>query len=120
MPKSFEETKQELLISMRNRRGYAEASKVANQAQARLRETKDPQKVAQEFAAVANMTTAQMVRETPYIKPDDDVPEIGRNQQFEAAIANLNNPIDVGEPTGIRGGFAVPMLVGMMVTLWLR
>lgn len=111
VPKSFEETKQELLISMRNRRGYAEASKVANQAQARLRETKDPQKVAQEFAAVANMTTAQMVRETPYIKPDDDVPEIGRNQQFEAAIANLNNPNDVGEPTGIRGGFAVPMLV---------
>nr|MBA3356051.1 hypothetical protein [Pyrinomonadaceae bacterium] len=45
------------------------------------------------------------------IKPGDDVPEIGSNQQFEAAIAPLNNPNDVGERTGVKGGFAIPMFV---------
>jgi parvulin-like peptidyl-prolyl isomerase len=52
-----------------------------------------------------------MVRETPFIKPGDDVPEIGSNQQFEQALEPLNNPNDVGEATGIKGGFAIPMLV---------
>ena len=78
---------------------------------ARLKETKDPQKVAQEFAAESNSTAAAMVRETPYIKPGDDVPQIGNNQQFHDAIAALNNSNDVGAVTGVKGGFAIPMLV---------
>ena len=69
VPKSFEESKQELLVSLRNRRGYAVAAKIAEKAQTRLQETKDPQKVAQELAAEANMNPADMVRETPYITP---------------------------------------------------
>ncbi len=108
---TFEEAKPTLLISSRNRRAYAVAAKLAERAQARLKETKDPKKVAQELAAEANMGPAEMVRETPYIKPGDDVPEIGSNQQFEAAIAPLNNPKDVGERTGVKGGFAIPMFV---------
>jgi len=111
VPKTFEEARQELLVSLRNRRSYAEALKVATRAQARLKETKDPQKVAQELASQANMSPAEMVRETPYIKPGDDVKDIGTNQQFEQAIGALNNPNDVGESTGIKGGFAIPMLV---------
>jgi peptidyl-prolyl cis-trans isomerase D len=111
VPKTFEEAKSDLLVSLRNRRGYAEAAKIADRAQSRLEETKDAQKVAQELAASANMSPGQMIRETPYITPGDDVPEIGRNQQFEDAIAGLNNPNDVGERTGIKGGFAIPMLV---------
>jgi peptidyl-prolyl cis-trans isomerase D len=111
VPKTFEEAKQELLVSLRNRRSYAEALKIATRAQARLKETKDPQKVAQELAAQANMTAAEMIRETGYIKPGDDVKDIGANQQFEQAVGALNNPNDVGESTGIKGGFAIPMLV---------
>ena len=98
-------------VSLRNRRGYTIAQKIAQQAQDRLKETKDPQKVAQELAAQANMTPAEMVRETPFIKSGDDVPNIGSSQQFEDAIAPLNNPNDVGERVGIKNGFAVPMLV---------
>jgi len=108
---TFEEAKPTLLVSSRNRRAYAVAAKLAERAQARLKETKDPKKVAQELAAEANMSPAEMVRETPYIKPGDDVPEIGSNQQFEAALAPLNNPNDVGERTGVKGGFAIPMFV---------
>jgi peptidyl-prolyl cis-trans isomerase D len=111
VPKTFEEAKPDLLASLRNRKGYAVAAKLAERAQNRLKETKDPQKVAQELAAEADMTPSEMVKETPFIKPDDDVPDIGSSQQFEAAIAPLNNPNDVGERTGVKGGFAIPMLV---------
>ena len=111
VPKTFEEAKPDLLASLRNRRGYAVAAKLAERAQNSLKETKDPQKVAQELAAEANMTPSEMVKETPFIKPDDDVPGIGSSQQFEAAIAPLNNPNDVGERTGVKGGFAIPMLI---------
>jgi peptidyl-prolyl cis-trans isomerase D len=109
--KTFEEAKPELLASLRNSRSYGVAAKLAEKAQARLKETKDPQKVAKELAAEANMQPSEMVKETDYIRPGDDVPDIGSNQQFEQAIAVLNNPNDVGERTGVKGGFAIPMFV---------
>jgi peptidyl-prolyl cis-trans isomerase D len=111
VPKTFEQAKPDLLVSMRNRRGYGAAFQLAQKAHTRLQEIKDPQKVAQEFAAEANIKPADMVRETPFIKPNDDVPQIGSNQQFEQALEPLNNPNDVGEVTGVKGGFAIPMLV---------
>jgi peptidyl-prolyl cis-trans isomerase D len=111
VPKTFAEAKPELLVSARNRRGYGAAFQIAQKAQARLKETKDPQKVAQELAAEANMSPADMVRETGYLKPGDDVPNVGVNQQFEGALAALNNVNDVGDPTGVKDGFAIPMLV---------
>jgi peptidyl-prolyl cis-trans isomerase D len=111
VPKTFAEAKPELLISARNSRGYNAAFQLAQKAKKRLDETKDLQKIAQELAGEAHMTPAEMVRETAFIKPGDDVPEIGTNQQFEQAVEPLNNPNDVGEPTGVKGGFAIPMLV---------
>ena len=111
VPKTFEMAKPELLVSARNNRGYKIAQGIAQKAQDRLKETKDPQKVAQEFAAEANMSPADMVRETPFVKPGDNVPNIGSSQQFEDGIAPLNNANDVGERTPIKDGFAVPMLV---------
>ncbi|PWT87971.1 MAG: hypothetical protein C5B55_13885, partial [Blastocatellia bacterium] len=110
VPKTFDEAKAELLVSLRNRRSYGVAFKLATEAQKRLQEVKDVQKVAQEFAPKANMTAAEMVKETGYIKPGDDVPDIGANQQFEAAIAPLNNPGDIGGSTGVKNGFAIPVL----------
>ena len=111
VPKTFEQAKQEILVSLRNRRGYGIAFQLAQKVHNRLKETKDPQKVAQEFAAEANMTPADMVRETTYIQPGDDVPNVGVNQQFEGSLVPLNNPNDVGEVTGIKDGFAIPMLL---------
>jgi len=109
--KTFEEAKPELLVSARNSRSYNTAFQLARKAKKRLDETKDPQKVAQELAGEAHMTPAEMVRETAFIKPGDDVPEIGSNQQFEQALDPLNNPKDVGEPVGVKNGFAIPILV---------
>ncbi|HEX8774750.1 MAG TPA: SurA N-terminal domain-containing protein [Pyrinomonadaceae bacterium] len=111
VPKTFEDAKPELLASQRNSRAYAIAAQLAARAEARLKETKDFQKVAQELGPEANMSPADMVKETPYIKPGDDVPNIGNNQKFEEAIAPLENPNDVGARTGVREGFAIPMLL---------
>ena len=62
VPKTFEEAKPELMASARNRKGYSVAASLAERAQSRLKETKDPQKVAQELAAEANMKPAEMVQ----------------------------------------------------------
>jgi peptidyl-prolyl cis-trans isomerase D len=111
VPKTFEEAKKELLVSLRNRRSYAVAQQVAQKAVERLKETKDLQQVAQELAPEANMTAAEMVKETPFVKPGDDVPDIGSNPQFEEAVKPLEEAGQVGERVGVRNGFAVPMLV---------
>ncbi len=111
VPKTFEEAKPELQAGQRNRKGYDIARKLAERAQARLKETKDPSKVAQELAGEANMQPADMVKETPFVQPGDDVPGIGSSQQFEAVLEPLNSPGDVGEQTGVKGGFAIPILV---------
>jgi peptidyl-prolyl cis-trans isomerase D len=110
VPKSFEDAKQELLVSLRNRRSYAVAAQVAQKAQERLKETPDPQKVAQELSAEANMPAAEMVKETPFIKPGDDVPEIGSSPQFEDVIKPLETPGQVGDRVGVKNGFAIPIL----------
>jgi peptidyl-prolyl cis-trans isomerase D len=109
--KTFEEAKPDLLVSARNSRAYNTAFQLAQKAKKRLDETKDPQKVAQELAGEAHMSAAEMVRETGFIKPGDDVPEIGSNQQFEQSLEPLNNPKDVGDPAGIKNGFGIPMLI---------
>lgn len=111
VPKTFEEAKPELLASLRNRRAYKSAAELAGRAAQRLKETKDVQKVAEELAKDASATPAEMVKETPLIKPGDTVPDIGSSPQFEEAIKPLENVGDVGERTPIKNGFAIPMLV---------
>ncbi|HZH89026.1 MAG TPA: peptidyl-prolyl cis-trans isomerase [Pyrinomonadaceae bacterium] len=111
VPKSFEEAKRELLVSQRNTRAYKTVADIAARAAARLKETRDFKKVAEELAAEANMNPADMVKETPFVKPGDDVPDIGSSPQFEDAIRPLENANDVGDRVSIKNGFAVPMLV---------
>jgi peptidyl-prolyl cis-trans isomerase D len=111
VPKTFEDAKEELRVSARNRKAYAAAASLAQKAVDKVKASKDIQKVAQELATEANMSPANMVKETSYIKPGDDVPNIGRSEQFENGIKDLNNKDDVGERTPIKDGFAIPMLV---------
>lgn len=109
--KTLEEAKKELLVSARNRESYGVASKLAVRAAESLKKSKDLQKVAQELAAEANMTPAEMVKETGYVKPGDDVKDIGVSQDFERAILSLNNVGDIGDRTPVKGGFMIPVLV---------
>jgi parvulin-like peptidyl-prolyl isomerase len=111
VPKTFEMAKKEIEVSLRNRRAYSVAAELAQKVVDSVKETKDPLKTAKAFAAQANMSAADMVRETAYVKPGDDVPNIGVSPQFEAGIEPLVNQNDVGEKTPIQNGFAIPMLV---------
>lgn len=108
--KTFEEAKKELLVSARNTQAYSAAASLARRAADSLKQSHDVQKTAQQFAAEANMSPADMVKETGYIKPGDDVKDIGVSQDFERAIERLNNPNDVGDVTPVKGGFAIPLL----------
>jgi parvulin-like peptidyl-prolyl isomerase len=109
--KTFEEAKRELLVSARNSKAFGTAASLAARAAEMLKKSADFQKVAQELAGEGNTAPAEMVKETGYIKPGDDVPNIGVSQDFERAIDPLNSPNQVGERTPIKGGFAIPMLV---------
>ena len=111
VPKTFEDAKKELDVSLRNRRAYAAAADIAQKAADRLKEVKDVQKVAQEFAPQANMSAAEMVKETPFIKPGDNVQDVGVSPQFEEGIATLENVNDVGDKIPVSNGFAIPLLV---------
>ncbi len=111
VPKSFEDAKKELDVSLRNRRAYTAAADIAQKAADRLKEVKDVQKVAQEFAPQANMSVSEMVKETPFIKPGDNVQDVGVSPQFEEGIAPLENQGDVGDKIPVSNGFAIPLLV---------
>jgi len=111
VPKSFEDAKKEIEVSLRNRRAYAATAELAQKVTDRLKEVKDVQKVAEEFAAQANMNTADMVRETGFVKPGDDVAKVGISPQFEEGIAGLANQGDVGDKIPVQNGFAIPLLI---------
>ncbi|MFN2500448.1 MAG: peptidyl-prolyl cis-trans isomerase [Pyrinomonadaceae bacterium] len=110
VPKKYEDATKELEVSLRNRRAYAVAAELAQKIVDSLKQTKDPVKTAQAFAAEANMNAVDMVKETAYVKPGDDVPNVGISPQFEEGIAPLEAAGDVGEKTPIQNGFAIPML----------
>ncbi|MER3632080.1 MAG: hypothetical protein C4325_07915 [Blastocatellia bacterium] len=111
IPKTFEDAKKELEVSLRNRRAYAKAAELAQKIAEALKETKDVEAVAKRFSAEANMPVSEMIRETDYVKPGDDVPNIGVSPQFEDGISMLVNPQDVGDKIPVPNGFAIPMLV---------
>jgi peptidyl-prolyl cis-trans isomerase D len=111
IPKTFEDAKPEIEVSLRNRKAYAVTAEMAQKVVDDLKQTKDAQATAQKFAAQANMSASEMVRETPFVKPGDNVENIGVSPQFEEGIKNLETPNDVGERTPIQGGFAIPLLV---------
>jgi peptidyl-prolyl cis-trans isomerase D len=111
IPKTFEDAKPELEVSLRNRKAYAVTAELATKVVEDLKQTKDATATAAKFAAQANMSAAEMVKETPFVKPGDNVENIGVSPQFEAGIQNLENPNDVGERTPIQNGFAIPLLV---------
>lgn len=111
VPKSFEDAKKELEVLLRNRRAYAVTAELAQNVTDTLKQNKNVEATAQQFAGEANMAVADMIRETAYVIPGDDVPNIGVSPQFEDGIVMLVNPQDVGDKIPVQNGFAIPMLV---------
>ncbi len=111
VPKTFETAKKEIEVSLRNRRAYSAAAELAKQIAQDLAQTKNVEETAKKFASQANLNLKEMIRETDFIKPGDDVPNVGISPQFEEGIAKLNEPNDTGDPIPIRDGFGIPLLV---------
>lgn len=111
VPKSFEDARKELEVSLRNRRAYAAAAELAQKVTDTLKQNKDASATAQAFASEANMSVTDMVRETGYVKPGDEVANVGVSPQFEEGIKGLENAQDVGDRIPIQNGFAIPLLV---------
>jgi peptidyl-prolyl cis-trans isomerase D len=112
--KTFEEAREELLVSARNRKAYSRGVEIATQAEERLRGSKDPAAVARQLNEEAGAPADRpivSVRETPFVQPGDQIPDIGANPQFEDTINRLSAVGDIGPKVGVTGGFAVPMLV---------
>ena len=110
VPKTFEDAKKELEVSLRNRRAYTASAELAQKIADDLKQTKDVRATAQKFAAQANMSVDEMIRETGFIKPGDEVDKIGISDQFEQGIAQLEKTNDVGDKIPIDKGFAIPLL----------
>lgn len=110
VPKTFEDAKKELEVSLRNRRAYTAAAELAQKIVDDLKQTKDVRTTAAKFASQVNMSVDEMIRETEFIKPGDDVDKIGVSDQFEQGIAALEKPNDVGDKIPIDKGFAIPLL----------
>ena len=111
VPKSFEDSRKELEISLRLRRAYTATAELAQKVTEDLRQSKNPETTAQKFSTEANMSVKDMVRETGFVKPGDEIANIGISAQFEQGIAALENQSDVGEKIPIKEGFAIPMLI---------
>ncbi|MEJ7625020.1 MAG: peptidyl-prolyl cis-trans isomerase [Pyrinomonadaceae bacterium] len=109
--KPYDQAKKEIEVSLRNRRAYGVAAELAQKVVDSLKQTKDPLATAQAFAGEANSGATEMVKETGFLKPGDDVPNIGVSPQFEEGIAPLAAVGDVGEKTPIQNGFAIPILI---------
>ena len=109
--KPFEDGKREIEVSRRNSKAYEANAALASKVAEKLKEVKDVQKVAEEFATEANMSVSDMIRETSYVKPGDEIDKLGISQDFEQGIASLEKANDVGDRIPIPGGFAIPLLV---------
>ena len=116
VPKTFEEARKEIKISVINQHAYQAAEDIAQKISVDLKQTKDVQKTAQKFAALYGLNIKNMIRETPFIKPGDELPDVGVSKPFDEGIANLENPNDVGDKILIKNGFAIPMLVEKKLT----
>src|SRR5215207_7003625 len=86
VPKTFEDARKELEVSLRNRRAYSAAAALADKVAATLKENKNIEATAQQYAGEANMSVAEMIRETPYAKLNDNIENIGSSPQFDAGI----------------------------------
>lgn len=111
VPKDFQDMKKELEVSARNTKAYAANAEFAGKVVEELKKSKDVKATAEKFASEANSPVSEMVRETDFIKPGDEIDKLGNSQDFYQGIASLENSGEVGDKIPVSGGFAIPYLV---------
>ncbi len=111
VPKSFDDMKKGLDVSARNTKAYTANAALAGKVAEELKKSKNLKQTAEKFASEANASVDNMLRETGYVKPGDEVEKLGVSQDFEQGISGLDEKDAVGDKIPIPGGFAIPIVV---------
>ena len=109
---SFAEMRPTLVASLRNRNGYIRASELADKAYEEYTKDKDIKRAAGEIAKDLKVKPETLIRNLPFFKKGDTLPEIGSNPTFEGAVEGLKKD-EIGVKVGIPNGMAVPHLVDL-------
>lgn len=109
----FAEMKPTLIAGAQNRSKYAKASEIADKAYELFTANKDLRKTAETIAVEMKLTPEELIRNTPYFKKGDTLPEIGSNPTFEKNIEDLKKG-DIGDKIGIPNGIAVPRVTDVI------
>ncbi len=106
---TFEETRAELLKTVREKKGYTKAQEVAKEVEQKFKEVKNADSVA---AEINNKYGAQVaiVKETPFFTQGEDIPELGAASEVDDKLFELKNQGDVTEWVNVNNGFAVAQL----------
>ena len=109
----FEAMKATLRAGVANRKAYTRASELADKAYAEATSAKSLLKGAEAIAVEMKQPAASLLKNTPYFKDGDTLPEIGSNPAFEEAVKDLKKG-DITEKVGIPNGLAIPQLADLL------
>jgi len=107
---TFASARDELLKQARSRKGYSKAVEIANEAEQKLKESKNVESVVAEINK-AHASQVATARETPFFSIGDTLPDLPAASELEASVFDLQNPGDVGERINVDKGFAVAQYV---------
>ncbi len=108
----FSEMRPTLVASLKNRKGYIRASELADKAYEEYTKDKDIKRAAGEIAKELKVKPETLLRNLPFFKKGDTLPEIGSNPTFEGAIESLKKG-EIGVKVSVPNGMAVPHLVDL-------
>ena len=113
VPKTFEDAKKELEVSLRNRKAYAAAAELARKIDDALKADKGRRRRSPSSSpSQANMAPAEMVKETGYVKARRRYRRASASRRSSRrASSRSNRPATSAKRRPIQNGFAVPMLV---------
>jgi peptidyl-prolyl cis-trans isomerase D len=106
---TFEESRAELLKTVRDQKAYSKAVEVAKEVEQRLKEVKNVDSVAAEMNTKYSAPIA-IIKETPFFTQGEDIPELGAASALDTALFNLKAQGEVTEWVNVDKGFAVAQL----------
>lgn len=105
---AFAEVMPKVKQGMQSTRAYDKAVEIIREAEARLKETKDPDAVAAEINAKYNAQIAE-VRDTALFSKGEPLPVIESAPDFEAAVFGMQNTGEASTWMPVKDGFAVAL-----------
>ena len=107
----FSEMRPTLEASLKNRKGYQRANEIADKVYEEFTKDKDIKKAAAVAASELKIGNPEsLIRNIPFFKKGDTLPEIGSNPAFESAVEGMSKG-EIGAKISIPNGIAVPRLI---------